>query len=142
MFADNRKISLRQVRRLLILDIFGMSSLMLPGILASMTGADGLICLILGMAGGLVLLWLMGKNLQYVKENYYSYMKDTAGELVGDIFMVFYFLYFITLCGFVLYQTSLLVLVWLRGADQGEGGGAESESAAAGPCGLWNRSRH
>ena len=90
MFADNRKISLRQVRRLLILDIFGMSSLMLPGILASMTGADGLICLILGMAGGLVLLWLMGKNLQYVKENYYSYMKDTAGELVGDIFMVFY----------------------------------------------------
>ncbi len=113
MFADNRKISLRQVRRLLILDIFGMSSLMLPGILASMTGADGLICLILGMAGGLVLLWLMGKNLQYVKENYYSYMKDTAGELVGDIFMVFYFLYFITLCGFVLYQTSLLVLVWL-----------------------------
>ena len=113
MFADNRKISLGQVRRLLILDIFGMSSLMLPGILASMTGADGLICLILGMAGGLVLLWLMGKNLQYVKENYYSYMKDTAGELVGDIFMVFYFLYFITLCGFVLYQTSLLVLVWL-----------------------------
>ena len=31
MFADNWKISLRQVKRLLILDIFGLSSLLLPG---------------------------------------------------------------------------------------------------------------
>ena len=52
MFADNWKISLRQVRRLLILDIFGLSSLMLPGILSSLTGADGVFCLVLGAAGG------------------------------------------------------------------------------------------
>ena len=64
MFADNWKISVRQVRRLLILDIFGMSSLMLPGILSSLTGADGVFCLLLGMAGGMLLVWLMGKNLR------------------------------------------------------------------------------
>ena len=46
MFADNWKISLRQIKRLLILDIFGLSSLMLPRILSSMTGADGIFCLL------------------------------------------------------------------------------------------------
>ncbi len=134
MFADNWKISVRQVRRLLILDIFGMSSLMLPGILSSLTGADGVFCLLLGMAGGMLLVWLMGKNLrnmegetsrpegcgqageqasQHIGRDYYQYMKDTVGELAGDIFMVFYYLYFLSLCGFVLYQATALVLTWL-----------------------------
>ncbi len=113
MFADNWKISLRQIRRLFIMDIFGMSSLMLPGILSSMSGADGIFCLILGMAGGALLLCLMGANLRYIEKDFYSYMKETAGQLLGDIFMVFYFLYFVTLCGYVLYELTALVLTWL-----------------------------
>ena len=113
MFADNWKISLRQIRRLFIMDIFGMSSLMIPGILSSMSGADGIFCLLLGMAGGAVLLYLMGVNLKHIKTDYYSYMKETAGQLLGDIFMVFYFLYFVTLSGYVLYHLTTLVLTWL-----------------------------
>ncbi len=113
MFADNWKISLRQVRRLLILDIFGLSSLMLPRIFSSMTGADGVFCLLFGMAGAGGMLWLMQKNIRHVQGSYYQYMKDTVGPLMGDIFMVFYYLYFVTLCGFVLYQTTVLVLTWL-----------------------------
>lgn len=113
MFADNWKISLRQIKRLLILDLFGLSSLMLPGILSAMTGADGIFSLLLGMAGGFLLLWLLEKNLRSIKQDYYSYMKETAGQLVGDIFMVFYLVYFVTLSGFVLYQTAALVLTWL-----------------------------
>ncbi len=113
MFADNWKISLRQVRRLLVLDVFGLSSLMLPGMFSTMTGADGFFCLLFGMAGGGVMLYLMGANLKHMKEDYYAYMKETAGSLIGDIFMVFYFLYFITLCGYVLYQTAVLILSWM-----------------------------
>lgn len=113
MFADNWKISLRQVRRLLIMDIFGLSSLLLPGILSSLTGGDGVFCLILGMAGGILLLWLMQKNLQNAEGTYYDYMKSAVGQMVGDVFMIFYFLYFVTLCGFVLYQTTLLVMTCL-----------------------------
>ena len=88
MFADNWKISLRQVRRLLILDIFGLSSLMLPRILSSMTGADGVFCLLFGMAGAGGMLWLMQKNIRHVQGSYYQYMKDTVGPLMWDIFMV------------------------------------------------------
>lgn len=113
MFADNLKISLRQIRRLLILDLFGLSSLLLPGILADMTGADGIWCLLLGMAGGLVLLGLMQGNMKRMKEGYYSYMKSTAGQLAADVFMVFYLLYFIVLSAYVLYETVTLVLTWM-----------------------------
>lgn len=113
MFADNWKISLRQIKRLFVMDIFGISSLILPGIFSSLTGADGILCLALGTVGGIALLWLIGANLKYMKTDYYSYMKDTAGQLLSDVFMVFYFLYFVTLCGYVLNQATMLVLTWL-----------------------------
>lgn len=113
MFADNFKISLRQIRRLLVLDIFGMSSLMLPGIFSAMTGADGIFCLLLGMAGGALLLWLMGANMKHFDGGYYDYMKEMTGQIIADIFMVFYFLYFVTLSGYVLYDLTTLVLGWL-----------------------------
>lgn len=95
------------------MDIFGMSSLLLPGIFSAMTGADGLFSLLLGMAGGVVLLWLVGANMKYMEDDYYSYMKDTAGQIAGDVFMVFYFLYFVTLSGYALYELTTLTLGWL-----------------------------
>ena len=113
MFADNFKISLRQIRRLFILDIFGMSSLVLPGIFSAMTGADGIFCLLLGAAAGAVLLWLMGVNIKHIEDDYYGYMKDTAGQIIADVFMVFYFLYFVTLSGYVVYELTALTLSWL-----------------------------
>lgn len=113
MFADNWKISLRQISRLMILDLFGLSSLLLPGILADMTGADGIICLVLGMCGGMVILGLIQGNLKYVEESYHIYMKENIGQLFADIFMVFYLMYFVILAGYVVYQLNLLILSWL-----------------------------
>ncbi len=113
MFADNWKISMRQVRRLLVLDIFGLSSLMMPGLLSSLTGADGIFCLLFGTAGGCLLLLCMGASLKRMKGDYYQYMVQTVGQYAADFFMVFYFLYFIILCGYVLYQASALVLAWM-----------------------------
>ena len=113
MFADNWKISLRQISRLMILDLFGLSSLILPGKLAGMTGADGMISLILGMCGGLILLGLIQGNLRYTKGSYYGYMKENAGQVLSDIFMVFYFVYFVALAGYVVYQLDRIILLWL-----------------------------
>lgn len=113
MFADNWKISLRQISRLMILDLFGLSSLILPGRLAGMTGADGMICLILGLGGGLVLLALIQGNLKHMKESYYGYMQENVGQLLADIFMVFYLMYFVTLAGYVVYQLNRMILAWL-----------------------------
>ena len=46
MFSENQKISIRQTRRLLILDLFGVSSLLLPRIMAKTAGIDGIFCMI------------------------------------------------------------------------------------------------
>lgn len=113
MFADNWKISLRQISRLMILDLFGLSSLILPGRLAGMTGTDGIFCLVLGMAGGLLLLALMQGNIKHMKESYYAYMRENVGQFLADIFMVFYFMYFVALAGYVVYQLNKMILAWL-----------------------------
>ena len=49
MFADNGKISLRQIKRLLIFNIFGMASLLLPDILAGRSGVDGAVAILCGI---------------------------------------------------------------------------------------------
>lgn len=90
-----------------------MSSLVLPGIFSAMTGADGIFCLLFGAAAGLLLLWLMGAVIKHFGDDYYSYMKDTAGQVIADVFMVFYFLYFVTLSGYVVYELTALALSWL-----------------------------
>lgn len=113
MFADNWKISLRQISRIMILDLFGLSSLVLPKMLADMTGADGIFCFILGLAGGILLLGLIQGNVQYMQGSYYEYLKKTMGQILSDIFMVFYLLYFMILAGYVLYQLDILILSWL-----------------------------
>lgn len=113
MFADNWKISLRQISRLMILDLFGVSSLLLPGILADMTGADGIICLLLGMGAGMIMLGLIQGNLKNMQGSYYAYMQETMGQILADVFLVFYLVYFIALAGYVLYQFDILILGWL-----------------------------
>ena len=95
MFADNWKISLRQISRIMILDLFGLSSLVLPRIVADMTGADGIICFLLGMGGGILLLGVIQGNVRYMEGSYYQYLKKTMGQILSDVFMVFYLLYFI-----------------------------------------------
>lgn len=113
MFADNWKISLRQISRIMILDLFGLSSLVLPRIVADMTGADGIVCFLLGMSGGILLLGVIQGNVRYMEGSYYQYLKKTMGQILSDVFMVFYLLYFIILAGYVLYQLDILILSWL-----------------------------
>lgn len=113
MFADNWKISLRQISRLMILNLFGLSSLILPKKLAALTGADGVVCLVFGMAGGFVLLGLIQMNLKHIEESYAVYMRENVGQVAADVFLVFYLMYFVVLAGYVVYQLNLLILSWL-----------------------------
>lgn len=58
IFSNNRRISPRQIRRTMTLEIFGISSLLLPGYLAKESGIYGVAALGIGTAGALVLLWI------------------------------------------------------------------------------------
>ncbi len=58
LFADNHKISLRQIRRSMTLELFGLSSLMLPGYLAKESGILGVAALGIGACTAFFLLGL------------------------------------------------------------------------------------
>ena len=68
MFSDNQKISDRQMQRLLIFDMLGISTLVLPGLLANMLGRDGIFALGLALIPALLVVWLMEKGGSCLQE--------------------------------------------------------------------------
>ena len=48
MFSNNHQISMRQVFRLFTYDLIGMSTLLLPGLLAGEAGVDGVFAILAG----------------------------------------------------------------------------------------------
>lgn len=113
MFSNNQKISIRQIGRLLILDLFGLGSLLLPGMLARVAGPDGVFCILAALGLGLVYVWVLGRVLKQMQEDYYSYMKNRIGVLLSDVLMVFYLFLFLLTAAFVLYQLTTLIRAWL-----------------------------
>lgn len=113
MFSNNQKISIRQIRRLLVLDLFGLSSLLLPGLLAKSAGTDGIFCI--GMAAVLATayIWVLGKVIDRMEGDYYGCMKELLGSFVSDIFLLFYLFFFLLLGAYVIYQLTGLVQAWL-----------------------------
>ena len=113
MFASNEKISIRQVKRMLILDLFGAGSLLLPGMLAKTAGVDGIFCIAAAALLAVIYLWFLGKVMNRMQGDYYSYLKRVAGSVAGDVIMIFYLFYFLLLAAFLLHQTGGLVQAWL-----------------------------
>lgn len=113
MFSNNQKISLRQIRRLLMLDLFGISSLLLPGLLSKSAGTDGIFCIGAAFVLALVYIWILGKVIKGMEGDYYSCMKKLTGTIISDLLMLFYLFFFLLLSAFVLYQLTGMVRAWL-----------------------------
>lgn len=56
LFSNNRKVSVRQIKRLLFLECFGISSLILPGSLAKLCGIDGIFAIFTGAVAAVALM--------------------------------------------------------------------------------------
>lgn len=111
MFASNGKISTRQIRRLMICNLFGISSLILPEILAKNSGIDGSLAIIAGVAGTFVFLLLLGICLRQMGgQGYDSYLQEAFGKVPAGLCMIFYFIYFVLLSGFAAYTACHLIL--------------------------------
>lgn len=68
MFSDNQKISDRQMQRLLLFDILGISTLVLPGILVRLLGKDGIFALVLGVIPALLVVRFIEKSRTSLQE--------------------------------------------------------------------------
>ena len=89
MFAENRKISLRQLQVLLLLDCFGTAVLFLPAELAQMTGrACWMAAFIGGAAFALFSLLLTAVGQKYPDGTVVEWCRNVFGSLLGTIILI------------------------------------------------------
>lgn len=109
MFSKNEKISKRQIRRLLIYDLFGINTLLLPVLLAKSVGRDGVFCIFGAWVLILCYLVFLEKLNQRMKCGYIDYLKENCGSFFGTVFLILYFVYCILLCGYALFMETSLI---------------------------------
>lgn len=109
MFSDNRKISKRQITRLLIYDITGISTLLLPAMLARIAGKDGIFCIFLALIPAYLFTVLMEILQKKMRMPYPSYIKQKTGNVFSKILFAIYYIYSVLLAGYVLYVMSCLI---------------------------------
>ena len=113
MFSENRKISERQTTRLLIYDMVGISSLILPPMLAKVAGADGIFCIFLALIPAYLFLAIVGKVRERAGTDYLEHIRSCCGKWFGGFIQLFYFLVYVAFSGYVLYFLSRLVKMQL-----------------------------
>lgn len=96
MFMENDRISLRQMRRMLMIEIFSASSLLLPSIIVRSQNGNGLIALFIGSILAFVyvafFVWIIkkmrGSYVELINENL-----DKSGKFfIGVIYYIRFFL--------------------------------------------------
>lgn len=85
MFAQNERISTRQFKRLLTLELFGVTTVLLPGILCKSVQRDG----VTALAGGVLLVFLYGLLLKAAAKRAGRSLQKTLKEKKKVIYEIF-----------------------------------------------------
>ncbi len=89
MFSNNNIVSLRQLKLLLILDIFGTSITVLPRKLAEYGGQNGWIIMLISVLFAFVCLFLINNVASlFPKDSFYSYSSKILGKPLGFIISI------------------------------------------------------
>ncbi len=88
MFSNNDKISSRQIKRLLIFDLFGAGSLLLPAQLAG--EGNGLWCIIAGIIMAALYLWMILVCCSQAHLDYLEFLKGGWGNFLSCFFYMCY----------------------------------------------------
>ncbi len=110
MFSSNEKISGRQAFRLLVFDLLGLGTLLIPTAVAGFCGRDGIFCIIAGTVLGLLFLRLLVYAVGDMQGSFSEYTEKMCGTFFGKVIQVGYFLYLVLLAGYTAYLFSVTVL--------------------------------
>ncbi len=113
-FMNNQKISARQVKRTLTLELLGISTLLLPSLVASRSGVDGFFALAAG--GGCAWLLLIFWQKYFQKTDFYECVDAFVPELRFPI-LIFYGTGFLGIAGYTLYLLTSLIENQLLGKN-------------------------
>ena len=110
MFSSNEKISGRQAFRLLVFDLLGLGTLLIPAAVAGFYGRDGIFCIIVGTVLGLLFLRLLVYAVGDMQGSFAEYTEKMCGTFFGKTIQAGYFLYLMLLAGYTAYLFSVTVL--------------------------------
>lgn len=113
-FMKNQKISARQVKRTLTLELLGISTLLLPSFVASHSGVDGFFALAVGGICALLLLCFWKKYFE--KDCFFSCI-DGVGAVIRIPIQIFYGIGFLGIAGYTLYLLTSLIEKQLLGKN-------------------------
>ncbi len=113
-FMNNQKISARQVKRTLTLELLGISTLLLPSLVASRSGVDGFFALAVG--GGCAWILLIFWQKYFQKTDFYECVDAFVAELRFPI-QIFYGTGFLGIAGYTLYLLTSLIENQLLGKN-------------------------
>ena len=82
MFSSNEKISGRQAFRLLVFDLLGLGTLLIPAAVAGFCGRDGIFCIIVGTVLGLLFLRLLVYAVGDMQGSFAEYTEKMAGSMI------------------------------------------------------------
>jgi Ger(x)C family germination protein len=102
MFSDNDKISARQFKRLMILDIFSTVSVVVPGLAATVGKQDGLLITAAGMAALILYGYILGTFIKNMEGSYLTVIENAFGKIVKYLIGFLYLLKFILNCSLAL----------------------------------------
>lgn len=96
MFSENNKISLRQLKRLMVLELFSVSGIIVPRIAAVASGRDGAISIIIATLYAFLYAFIIILLTRGMKGDYFHYAKNQVGSIltivIGLLYMLKFFL--------------------------------------------------
>ncbi len=100
MFAENNKISMKQLKRLLVLDLICVSGLIVPRIATVASGRDGAISIILATLYALVYAFIVLSLAKSMKGDYFVYSNENIGSILTFVIGLLYIFKFFACCVF------------------------------------------
>lgn len=98
MFSSNDIISSRQIKRLLVFDLFGAGSLILPAQLARSGNGIGVWSILAGMAFAGIYLWLLHTCSSRTVSDYMGFLKTGWGNILSRLLYLCYAVISILVC--------------------------------------------
>lgn len=98
MFSNNDKISSRQIKRLLVFDLFGAGSLLLPTQLAKSGNGLGLWSILAGTALAWLYLCLLYACGRRVAQDYMEYLEKGWGSILARLLYICYAIVSVLAC--------------------------------------------
>ena len=113
MFSENNRISERQAFRLLTYDLLGLSTLILPGVLARTAGRDGIFGIAIGTAAAILYLRMLCALQKDCALYFPAYLEQRLGRVWGKLVQAGFLLYLLLLAGYTAYLFADAVLMSL-----------------------------